>query len=300
MINDNSDLIELQNYLKDKYNINVYLDRPKIINRIEKIEQVYFYLFFLIFFISILFILYFKFKKYINKIINYNLFTKIIYYFLLIYIIVYSLFYLQKYLSMIYFYNKDDKLFENNNVKFNKSDFHTGDILQELTNWNYKHGLILKFLQLEFLHNVFIIEFKNKHYILHYNINYGYPQNILYFQTKYLEICLLDDYLKDNYSSTKYYRVLKKKTPINNDIIFNFLKTLNIPDSKFSFLPCIKNCKYDIYSEKKYNCMNFILRLLYYSKIIPEFNFYNFTSNDLEYLPSLSNNLYNEPFIVKI
>ena len=113
---------------------------------------------------------------------------------------------------MIYSYYKNDKLFENNNIKIDKNNLDTGDILQELTNWNYKDGYLLYlFIPLDFLHNLFIIKFKNKHYILHYTMNCGYPPNILSFQTKHVEVCLLDDYLRDNYSSTKYYRVLKKK-----------------------------------------------------------------------------------------
>jgi hypothetical protein len=46
--------------------------------------------------------------------------------------------------------------------------------------------------------------------------------------------------------------------------------------------------------------MSFILRILNYLKIIPDLNFYNFTSNDLIYLPKLSNNNYNDPIIIKI
>jgi hypothetical protein len=49
MINNNSsvnNLIELKNYLINKYNIQVYLNTPKEINIIKKIEEVYIKLFF--------------------------------------------------------------------------------------------------------------------------------------------------------------------------------------------------------------------------------------------------------------
>ena len=76
----------------------------------------------------------------------------------------------------------------------------------------------------------------------------------------------------------------------------------------FSFMPNINYCSKDIKSNigndnfinNKNHCMSFILKLLHYLKIIPQFNFQNFTSNDLIYLPKLSNNLYNDPIIIKI
>jgi len=132
---------------------------------------------------------------------------------------------------------------------------------------------------------------------MHFTLrNFGYPDNVLSFNSKYLEIFLLDDYFIDNYHSKKYYRIFKPKTPIDNEIVFDFLQSLDIENLKFEHSPCIKDClKYNYF-----NCMTFILRILSYIKIIPEFNFYNSTPNDLSYLPQLSNNYYNDPIIIKV
>jgi hypothetical protein len=291
--NSIEDLKELQEYLKNKYNINVYLNESKKINIIKKIEDVYLRLFFLIIFTIIIYILYIIIK-------NINLFSyvKIILYILFIFIIIYIVFLLQKYIFMIYFYNKNYNFYDETSINYNNINFETGDILQEVSNWNYSYGFLLYLFPLDFLHNIFIIKFKNKNYILHYtNDNFGYPKNILSFDSKHMEIFLLEDYLINNHHSTKYYRFFKSKKELDNEKIFDFLKNLNMNDLKFSYLPCIKNCKN---TSNNYNCMSFILKILNYLKIIPDFNFYNFTSNDLIYLPRLSNNIYNNSIMIKI
>jgi hypothetical protein len=237
------DLIELQDYLKKKYNIKIFINKSKNISIIKKIEHVLLRLFFLIIFIIVIIILYYKiFKKYIIKIINNNSFINIIFYVIFTCIIIFIIFLLQKYIFMIYFYYKNNNIYEKSSINYNNIDFKTGDILQEVSNWNYNYGYLLYLFPLDFLHNIFIIKFKNKNYALHFtNNNFGYPKNILSFNSKHIEIFLLDDYLTDNYDSVKYYRIFKPKKIINNEKIFNFLKELDIDNLKFSYLPRIKN-----------------------------------------------------------
>jgi hypothetical protein len=294
-----NNLIELQDYLRQKYNIKVYVNKSKNLNIIKKIEDVYIKLFFLIVFIIIIIFSYFIFKTNINKIRKNNLFSNIVFYVLLISIIVYILFLLQKYIFMIYFYYKNNNLYEDSSVNYNNINFNSGDILQEVSNWNYNYGFLLYFFPLDFLHNLFVIKFKNKDYILHYtNGNNGYPENILSFNdTNYVEIFLLNDYLIDNYHATKYYRLFKTKKIVDNDKIFTFLKSLKMCDLKFSFLPCIKE---NNISNNYYNCMSFLLKLLNNLSILKDFNIHNFTSNDLIYLPEISNNMYDKPILLKI
>lgn len=197
------------------------------------------------------------------------------------------------------YYNnhKNDDIYDKSSINYKNINFETGDILQEVFGWNDNNRLFGYLFKVEFSHCLFIIKFKNKNYLMHYTArNFGYPKNILSFDSKYLEIFLLDDYFIDNYHSKKYYRIFKPIKPIDNDIVFNFLKKLDIENLQFSHFPCIKDCLEHNY----FNCMTFILRILSYTKIIPEFNFYNSTPNDLKYLPKLSNNYYNDPIIIKV
>jgi hypothetical protein len=288
------DLNELKNYIKNKYNIDIYINKSRKTKRmkyIEKIEHVYqILLVYFILFIIILFIIYYIYKKY-------KLFNNIIFNILILTIIIVIIYVLQKYLFMIYLYNKyhnKNVSYENNSLNFDDIEFETGDILQETTNWNYKYGILLYLFPLDFLHNIFIIKFKNKIYGFHLvNKNFGYPNNVITFNTKHLEIFLLNDYIKSNYNKIKYYRILKINSKIDNNNVFNFLKSLNMNNLKYSFLP------FKDYNENKYNCSNFILTLLNYLNIVPKYNFCNFTSDNFIYLPILSNNIYNEPFIIK-
>ena len=313
MDNQINNLLELKNYLKYKYNLNVNLNNSYDINKninIQSINTVYIRL---VISLIILFITIYIFTKLIDTL---NKSNKIYFYFLIILFIIILcsiLFYIQRYLFMIYFYNKNNKILYdeyekiveyNENIKLN-----SGDILQEETNWNYNYGILLYIFPIKFLHNIIVINFKNKKYGLHYiNKKFGYPENILEFEYKHIELIPLDSYLKDNYYSVKNYRLFKIKKELNNDKIFSFLKTLNMEKINFSFMPNINYCSKDIKSNigndnfinNKNHCMSFILKLLHYLKIIPQFNFQNFTSNDLIYLPKLSNNLYNDPIIIKI
>ena len=313
MDNQINNLLELKNYLKYKYNLNVNLNNSYDINKninIQSINTVYIRL---VISLIILFITIYIFTKLIDTL---NKSNKIYFYFLIILFIIILcsiLFYIQRYLFMIYFYNKNNKILYdeyekiveyNENIKLN-----SGDILQEETNWNYNYGILLYIFPIKFLHNIIVINFKNKKYGLHYiNKKFGYPENILEFESKHIELIPLDSYLKDNYYSVKNYRLFKIKKELNNDKIFSFLKTLNMKKINFSFMPNInycskkikKNIEDDDYIDNKNHCMSFILKLLHYLNIIPQFNFQNFTSNDLIYLPQLSNNLYNNPIIIKI
>lgn len=304
MSNNNSknDLTELQHYLKKKYNINVFLNKSGNINVIKKIEYVYLLLLFLIIFTLLIFVFYNVFKKYITKIRKNNLFINIIFYILLIGISLYVIFLFQKYFFMIYFYNKykNNNIYEESSINYNDIDFETGDILQEYPNWTSNYGFFLYLYQLDFFHNIFIIKFKNKNYVLHYTItNFGYPENILSFNnTKYIEIFLLEDYLRDNYYSTKYYRVFKTNKILDNDKIFTFLKNLKMNDLKFSFFP--KNENNLNKNTNTNNCITFILKILNYCSILKKFNIYNFKPDDLIYLPELSNNFYDKPFLMKV
>jgi hypothetical protein len=139
--------------------------------------------------------------------------------------------------------------------------------------------------------------FNNKNYILHfYSESPGYPENYLTFNnSKLIEVCRLEDYLKDNYFCTKYYRLFKYNKKLDTDKIFDFLKNLDIENLKFSFSPCTKDCE-----NNTYNCISFILKLLIDLNIIQKFNISNFTSNDLIYLENISNNSYDKPSIIRI
>lgn len=316
MVNQINDLLELKNYLKHKYNLNVTLNNSYNINKninIRSINTVYIRL---VISLLILFITIYIFIKLIDTLNKLNKSNKIYFYFLIILLIIIlcsTLFYIQRYLFMIYFYNKNNKktydeyeeiVEYSENIKLN-----TGDILQEETNWNYNYGVLLYIFPIKFLHNIIVINFKNKKYGLHYiNKKFGYPENILEFDSKHIELIPLDSYLKDNYHAVKNYRLFKIKKEVNNDKIFSFLKTLNMEKINFSFMPNINYCSKEIKKNigndnsinNKNHCMSFILKLLHYLNIIPQFNFQNFTSNDLTYLPQLSNNLYNDPIIMRL
>ena len=141
-----------------------------------------------------------------------------------------------------------------------------------------------------------IIKFKNKNYILNYvENNFGYPKNILSFnETKYIEIFPLEDYLKDNKKYVKYYRIFRPKKYLNNNSIFNFLKSLDMKKLKFSYFNFIYK------NNDTYNCLSFILKILNYLNIISNFDINTIFPNDFIKLPELSNNLYNNPFIMKV
>ena len=297
-MDQNDDLIKLQNYLSNKYNIDVKI---KILDKTvknETIVNIYIKAFIVLtlFILFIIFIYFLSSNKKFNNIKKKYLILNIIFYILLIIIFLLIIYYLQKYLFMIYFYYKNyKKIYKNNFTDLNDINFNTGDILQEVPNWSSPFGIIIYLFKLDFLHNIFIFKFNNKNYVLHFfNGNVEYPKNTLTFKSKYLQITRLDDYLKDNYFYTEYYRLFKYNKKLEPDKIFSFLKNLNMENLRFTFSPCIKDCDND-----RYNCMSFILKLLNSLNIIPKFNIDNFTPNDLIYLKNISHGSYDDPFIVK-
>ena len=291
-INKINYLKEFQFYLKKKFDIDVNIVNKDKFYRNTDINLVFIKLFLILFFLIIFIILFVIFKKKFSKLIKNNLLIKIIFYFVLIFLILYSIKHIIINSFKIYFYYKSKKLYKDISIEYNDIEFNTGDILQEATNWDY-YNIYLFFLPLKFLHNSIIIKFKNRNFMLHYTHDAGYPANILKFNdTKLIEICLLDDYLKDNYNSVKYYRLFKTKKIINNDSIFEFLKNISYKDLKFSFMINIKED-----NTNTYHCMSFLLKILNSINIIPKFNFQNFTSDDLIYLPELSKNIYDKPFM---
>jgi hypothetical protein len=278
------DLLELQKYLETKFGVKVYVNRSKNVNIIKHVNEVYTRLLLVIILAVTVCVLY--------RFVTHNIFVNTVF----IGIALYTVYQIQKYAFMIYFYNKNNLKYEESSVKY--SNFNSGDILQEASNWNYNYGILLYLFPLKFLHNLFIIKFKNRDYVLHYTLfNCGYPKHILSFEgTGHIEMFPLQEYLRDNIHATKYYRVFKVDRPIDNDKLFTFIRHLNMRDLKFSFLPCIDKCE----PTNTYNCMSFILRLLNYVNILPGFNYYNFSSDDLIHLPGLSNSMYKKPFMMKI
>jgi hypothetical protein len=299
--NSYNDLVELQKYMKDKYNINVKLNKnnkKKISSyNIQTINEVYKKLSILII-LTILFIVilcFLSFNKKFNKMRKIKI-INVIFYITIVYIVFNIIWFFQKYLFMIYLYNKNNDKIVNESININNINFKSGDILQELKNWNFNYGFLLVLFNMKFFHNLFIIKFNNKNYVIHYTpLNYGYPENYLSIG-KHIEIFKLKDYLKDNYNSVKFYRVLQYKNKLDNNELFKFLKKTENNNMKFSFIPCINNCENSYY----YNCMGFILKILNDLNIIPTFNKSTFTSDDGHYLVNLSNNSYKEPFIMKV
>jgi hypothetical protein len=283
-----NDLYYLGEYLKKNYNMNIkVLYRKKYINNSSSINLNFIYLFLLLFLIPIFLYLY--------LILN-NKYIK----FLIIILLIIVIYYIPKYFMRIYLYYKNENIYENSTISHKMVNFQTGDILQEVTNWNYNYYYMLFLLfisNIDFLHNIFVIKFNNKIYGLHYTKhNYEYPENCMNFNNKHIELFNLNDYFNDNSYATKYYRVFSPNIKIDNSKVFDFLKNMDLQKLNFRYFPTINYCK----DNNEYNCMSFILKLLNYINFIPKFNFQNFYSVDLEYLPDLSNGKYNESFIINV
>lgn len=271
------------NYLQEYLSINHNLDvKIKKSDNIFNIKNKYIIILILIILIILLLIIIFYFNLDIKSIIA----------------IIILLFFIQKYFFMIYHYYNNLNKYENNFVKYDINNLETGDILQESINWDNTQGFLTYYSDINYLHNIFVIKFNNNLYGLHYvNSNFGYPDNIISFKSKHIEIFELDKYIIDNHYYVKYYRLFKIKEKLNNDLIFNFIKTLDMEKLFFSFYPNT-NEKHIINNTNKYHCLSFILNLLNYCNIIPKLNYQNFMSDDLIYLPNLSNLKYNDPIIV--
>jgi hypothetical protein len=284
------DLIELKNYIKNKHNINVFVNESKNNNILCDINIVYVRLIIIIIIMFVCWHILYSNKKNINKI------TFII---LVVLFIVLNIYYLQKYIIMIYIYNKNNNKYDNIEIKhYNEIQFNTGDVLQGIVGWNSNFGVISQIFGIEYLHNLIVIKFKNIDYALHFtNNNFGYPKNIISFEdNNSIEIFKLDDYLKNKCNVTKYYRLFQIKNAMNNDDLFNVIKKWNLKKFKFTFMPCFAN---EEKCNNKYNCMSFILKILIDLRILRKFNVNTFVTNDLIYLPELSNNLYKNNIIIK-
>ena len=297
MNKNDDDLLELQNYMKNKYNIDVKINVSKNLKNIKTIEDLYINLFvmFILLIVFIIFVYFLSLNKKFNIIKKKYLALNILFYVLLIFIFLLIIYYLQKYLFKIYFYNKNIKMCENNSINLNNIDFNTGDILQGVANSTGLNGILLYLFNIDFLHNIFVFKFKNENYILHFcpyeSYNYSYTKKSIRFNSTYLEIARLENYLNDTSNFIKYYRLFKYNKKLENDKIFNFLKNLNMEKLNFKICPCIKDC------DNNYNCMSFILNNL---NIIPKFNINNFIPDNLVYLENISNYSYNKPIIIKV
>lgn len=292
-----NNLYELQNYLKQKFNIDVNIRIPTRNPSKITIKNIYNKLLIYIMLLIIFIYLFVKIKKY-------NILLNIILILLLLYIL-YNILY---YLYSIYLYHIIYKHDIDNSTSYKNINFNTGDIIQETTPWYSSFAIYLHILNNKhrYLHGGIVINFKNNNYLLHLMGNsVEYSKPILNFNDYYnLEICPLNNYFKDNYYCTRYYKLFKTNynNKISNEKLFNILKDLDVKkivfDTKINIhIP--ENNDYNDNFDTKYNCLNFIFKILYKLNIIPLFNFQNVLYNDLIFLPNLSNNIYNKEIIIK-
>jgi hypothetical protein len=294
-VNDLNDLNDLKNYLKNKYNINLSIRLPTEKKTNVTIQDIYLKLFIQIIILILCIYIYLKNKKY--KIYNIILFFIILY-------ILYNIF---CYFYKIYLYNH---IYNNNNyinyINYNDINFSTGDIIQEKLPWYNNFGIFINILNnsSKYLHGGMVIRFENKNYLLHlagYKCYYSKP--ILYFNNNNnIEICPLDNYIKDNYYCNSNYRLFKinPNKKIDNDKLFNVLKEFDIKKIIFKiYIHFAKNNNYNDNFDINYNCLNFIFKILYKLNIIPLFNFQNILNDDFLFLPNLSNNIYNKEIIIQ-
>ena len=124
----------------------------------------------------------------------------------------------------------------------------------------------------------------------------AYPE-LVRAQSLSTEIVKLDDYIKDN-KNVYYYRLFSVNKSIDNAKIFNYLSKTNNENTKFNFIPyfTILN-KDELLKNNSYNCLSFLLKMLYEFKIIPVMNYTYFLSDDLICLPELSKSFYNKEII---
>ena len=292
-----NNLYELQNYLKQNFNIDVNIRIPIRNPSKITIENIYNKLLINIILLIIFIYLFIKIKKY-------NILINIILILLLLYIL-YNILY---YLYSIYLYNIIYKHDIDKSTSYKNINFNTGDIIQETTPWYSSYAIYFHILNNKhrYLHGGIIINFKNNNYLLHLMGNsVEYSKPILNFNDYYnLEICPLNNYFKDNYYCTRYYKLFKtnNNNKISNEKLFNILRDFDVKkivfDTKINIhIP--ENNDYNDNFNTKYNCLNFIFKILYKLNIIPLFNFQNVLYNDLIFLPNLSNNIYNKEIIIK-
>jgi hypothetical protein len=290
---------ELKNYIKVNFNIDTTIRIPADYCTNIKIETYYLkLLIYIIILIIYIYILY--------KIIKYNekyIFIVDLVLFIILFYLVINIF---QNIYIIYLYYNYYKKKLNDCIYYKNIVYETGDIIQEYTPWYSKMGILINIFDIKnhYFHSGIIINFNNKIYILQImNNKFKYSNYALDFDNcKHLEICPLDSYIMDNTYCTKYYRLFKNsnKDKINNYMLFSALSRMNIEKIIFNYgLTIVENDDYDKNFSVYYNCVNFIYKLLYKLDIIPLFNFQNVLSNDLLFLPKLSNNIYQKEIFIK-
>lgn len=286
----NTDLDNIKNYIETKYNIQIkyFENKNDKIDNIKSINDIFFKIF-----INILFLILF-----IYLFIKINLqFMKYIFLILIIYII---LIIINKLLLVINYFKINIKMSSIDNIiNYEDIEFKTGDIIQESYNWDYSNGFYGYFLFLypiNYFHNSMIIKYNNIDYLLHFlPSSFGYPKDILNINNNIsIEIVKLDDYLKDN-KNVYYYRLFSVNKSIDNTQIFNYLSNINNENTKFNFIPYFTLLnKEELLENNSYNCLSFLLKMLYEFDIIPIMNYTYFLSDDLVCLPELSNYFYKK------
>lgn len=287
----NTDLDNIKNYIETKFNIKIqYFENKKNEKdtKIKNITDIFFKIFINFLFLTIFIYLFIK--------INLNL-IKYVFLVLIIYII---LIIINKFLLVINYFKINIKSSSINDIiNYKDIEFKTGDIIQESYNWDYSNGFygyFLFFYPINYFHNSMIIKYNNTNYLLHFlPSSFGYPTDILNLNNNIsIEIVKLDDYLRDN-KNVYYYRLFSVNKEINNEKIFNYLSKINNDNTKFSFIPSfIQFNKEELLENNSYNCLSFLLKILYEFKIIPFMNYTYFLSDDLICLPELSNYFYKK------
>ena len=281
-------MYELKEYLEKNFNLNtniININNIYLINNIKYIN-----IFFILLIILNIYLIY-NYAKFKNINIVYILF------------IFYLLFITFKYLLIIIHYyslkNKLKKIKINNLKKYKDLKFKTGDIIQCGIQWNKNNKILHKikniFFDEIFLDTFMIINFKNKNYCLFYtNECLGFKKSLKINDN--IQITLLDDiFIQYNFININNFRLIKIKKEIHLDNIMNYI--LHLDKNKFKYcsnlLTIVKN-ENDMLKYKYLNSNGFILYFIYILKKIPLINFNNIHSDDFSFLPSISNNYYNE------
>ena len=280
-----TNILEFKNYIQEKFNIDVYIKKPRKCNIVKNVNDYIIYSIVLCGVILVL--LYIYFRKNIIKNKYYRIFFLIIIFIITIHFLIF-------FSNIITYFNNNKKFKNNENVDFiveNIDYFKTGDIIQDACFWNFPISFILYFIT-NYFHSGIIIKYNEMPYILHYvGENMCYPNNIIGIQgNKYIEISPLEDYLNSHKFVTEYFHIIRPGIDIQTDNILNVLsKQL---DNKFSFI-------HNQTCNTTYNCCSFILDLLIKMQIIPEMNINYYLPDNFHFLKPLSNGKYNESYIIK-
>lgn len=290
----NKDLLEFSDYLNTRYNMNTYIKKPRKYN--YKSETLIKYILKIIIIIILLILLGFLINKYQKyKIILIIIYLSILLFVLInIYLLISNTISLKKKVNNI---KARNKIHELKDIKFK-----TGDVLQCINNWvDYNNMFNILHIIFGFVHNLFVIEYKQKVYLIHVvDGDFGYDIDTIYFKNnKYLTIIDLHDYI--NYESNEMdtvYRVIPVNKLLNNDKIFDIINVnFNHNNHKFTFFGTVNFFSLKDYFDEhnnKINCSNFIFKLLYIYGIIKLNNFNNLTSDDFIFLKYWTN-IYEDP-----